>query len=204
MTLALIALFGAFTAYMLYFMVKPLIGKDDSARADLLSEDLRQSEELSSLKALNTSALRDLKVDRELKKITQEDYLQLKREHESRAVKAMRELDQLHGGRDWRERVEAALAARRGPLQLEVSRDQTPAEHPTAEEHDAPSKKRTKKKPKATEASPPVDRETLGACPSFSFSNNDPKARFCSRCGAPMPALEVSHSTSEPSRSEVN
>lgn len=200
MTLALIALFIAFTAYALSRMIAPLVSKDDSARADLLSEDLRQSEELSSLKAMYKASLRDLEIDRELEKVTEEDYLQLKREHESRAVKAMRELDQLHGGRGWQSRVDAALATRRAEL----------APEPTAK----PKKKKAKKTPepqRATHEDPTTKGaptpDPLGAlvpCASCGFEGVDAEASFCSRCGAPMPALDVSRATSSPSLSEVN
>jgi hypothetical protein len=203
MTLALIALFIAFTAYALSRMIAPLVSKDDSARADLLSEDLRQSEELSSLKAMYKASLRDLEIDRELEKVTEEDYLQLKREHESRAVKAMRELDQLHGGRGWQSRVDAALATRRAAL--------APDPEPTSKPK---KKKKTKKTPEpqrathddpATKGAPAPD--PLGAlvpCASCGFEGVDAEASFCSRCGAPMPALDVSRATSSPSLSEVN
>ncbi len=200
MTLALIALFIAFTAYAISRMIAPLVSQDDSARADLLSEDLRQSEELSSLKAMHKASLRDLEIDRELEKVTEEDYRQLKREHESRAVKAMRELDQLHGGRGWQSRVDAALATRRAELAPE------PIKKPKKKK--TPEKVAAEKKTAKASTHEPVGAlepsSAMVTCPSCGFDRVDAEASFCSRCGSPMPALDVSRSTSTPSLSEVN
>ena len=113
MTIVLIVLAVFFTAFMAYKMVSPFLETQEAQlRSELLDEDMRRVEELVALKTMYMGNLRELEFDLETDKIAQEDYVQLKKRYERRTAGIMRELDELHGGRDWRDKIDAELTRR--------------------------------------------------------------------------------------------
>lgn len=119
MTIVLIVLAVFFTAFMAYKMVAPFLDSQEAQlRSELLDEDMRRVEELVALKTMYMGNLRELEFDLETDKIAKEDYVQLKKRYERRTAGIMRELDELHGGRDWRDKIDAELERR----QLDVAK----------------------------------------------------------------------------------
>ena len=175
MTILMILVFTAFTAAMALQAARALLEqRGESASAALLRDDLRQLEELVAERALMLSALRELELDRELDKISEQDYLLLKRRHERQAVQIMRRLDDLYGGRGWESAIERELTQR-----LESS----PA---------APTPAATQVEEVASdEAAPLMTPETPDAarwaCPACARVMRDDDM-FCGRCGASRPS----------------
>lgn len=167
----LIATTALLTAYMAYRMVAPFLEeRGDQLRFELLDEELRQIEELTNRKKLNVDGLRELELDHELERISDEDYRVMKKRYELETIRIMRELDALHGGRGWEERVEDAL---RRALD----------EEPASREDAAPALAT-----EATEASAPEARAEV-ECPSCG-KMMEADARFCSGCGASLQPIE--------------
>lgn len=188
MTIILIVASAFFTGLMFYKMIWPWLGQrldDDSVTLD---DEMRQLEELVVQKALLMQNLRELEFDLELEKISQEDYVILKRRYEQQTIGVMRKLDALHGGRDWEAKIEQELIARLKALQ--------------APEEKAPAKTKAKKTKKAKAAAPVIEaveaaavvveepatsqeEASLHPCPDCG-KMMEVQARFCSQCGATL------------------
>lgn len=113
MMIVCVLLASCFTALMFYKMVLPLIAPVTPSSLELLDEDLKELEELVNLKALLMSSLNELELDLELEKITKEDYTQLKRRAQRQIIAIMKQLDGIHGGRGWEDKIEQELVRRR-------------------------------------------------------------------------------------------
>lgn len=110
MTYLFIILALIFTVLMIAQILRPfLISREDQLRFEILDEDLRRIEALMAQKGALIQTLRDLEYDNETAKISPEDYKRFKRSCERQAVGIMRELDTIHGGRDWQEVIERSL-----------------------------------------------------------------------------------------------
>ena len=191
MTIALIILFVCFTLAMAWQTLSPFLGgSQEQLRFDLLEDELRQVEELTTRKNLYLDNLREIEIDRELDKLAEKDYVELKRRYERETVRIMRELDDLHGGRGWESRVEDALT--------ELSAGGSRARLPEASAKPTESKKSKKpktdkastKKKKSSKASKPsqdnaVTSPSLVDCPECG-KEREANAKFCSECGATL------------------
>ena len=111
MTILLIVAAAFFTALMFYKALAPWLERHQVEALEL-DDELRQLEELVSLKTLLMQSLRELDFDLELEKITSEDHAALKRRYEQQIIQIMRKLDALHGGRGWEQKIEDELARR--------------------------------------------------------------------------------------------
>jgi hypothetical protein len=119
MTILLVLAYATFTAVMLIQTARMFLsGREQTPGAALLSDELRQLEELVALRAQLLSSLRELELDRELEKISDEDYQLLKRRYERQAVQIMRRLDALYGGQGWEEKISMDIDALDGGLTL--------------------------------------------------------------------------------------
>ncbi len=163
MTLLLIIVAVIFTLVAAYNVVTPFLSSErDQLRFELLDEDLRRVEELASQRALLLQELRDITLDRETGKLSQEDYEELKSNYERQAVQVMKELNEIHGGRGWEEAIDDELERRLA--RFEAERAQQGAERGSQ-----------KAEPEAAFIECPECTKRL-----------EPEARFCSRCGTNM------------------
>lgn len=160
-----------FTAFMFYRMLAPLFERVDPDALELLDDDMRRLEELVAQRALVMHSLAELEQDLELEKLTQEDYTQLKRRYQRQVINIMKQLDAIHGGREWESKIDEELDLRRTP---QVK----------------PTKKKKTKKPKKTTAPQPTETLSTIACTECGHEMS-PKAKFCSECGTPTQQLEV-------------
>ncbi|MFP4599185.1 MAG: zinc ribbon domain-containing protein [Persicimonas sp.] len=156
MTLLLIILAVIFTLVAAYNVVTPFLSSErDQLRFELLDEDLRRVEELASQRALLLQELRDITLDRETGKISQDNYEELKATYERQAVQVMKELNDIHGGRGWEEAIDDELERRLARFEAERARQGAENAEPSAD---------------------------FIECPECS-KRLEPEARFCSRCG---------------------
>lgn len=126
MTLLPIFIACAFTLVALWFMIAPFLGGSDAhLRLEHLDEDLHEIEALATRRSVLLTSLRELEFDREVNKLTDEDYEKFRRRYEAEGVRIMRRLTELHGGDKWQTRVDDELADKLGrqpvvsPLQEE-------------------------------------------------------------------------------------
>jgi len=193
MTIALIILFVCFTLVMAWQTLSPFLGgSQEQLRFDLLEDELRQVEELTTRKNLYLDNLREIEIDRDLDKLSEKDYLDLKRRYERETVKLMRQLDDVHGGRGWEARVEDAIEARQAltgktPAALEGSASEAPEKK---KKKSSTSKKKKKKQAttRATETAP-VNASGTIQCPECD-KEMEAAAKFCSQCGADIAHIE--------------
>ena len=157
-TLFLIFVCAAGTLFAFYKVVAPFLeDRREQLRLEILDEELEQLEELVARKSVLVQTLRDIEFDYETGKLSDEDYERLKKTHEHRAVKVMRQLDELRGGVDLDEQIDSALEERL-------------AERARSRRTDS--------------AETRADRESI-ACPECD-KELEAEARFCSRCGTPI------------------
>jgi hypothetical protein len=181
MTILLILAYAAFTAAMLLQTARLFFsGRDEAPGAALLSDDMRQLEELVALRAQLLSSLRELELDYELEKISGEDYKLLKQRYERQAVQIMRKLDTLYGGRGWEASIEAELDTR---LTGEAPAPRAAAPATPVEETPAIAQEAT-----------PAAGWTCHAC-ARELTDED---MFCGRCGASRSAAEAAPAADEP------
>lgn len=177
MTLIFIILAAAFTAAMLYNLPQPFLrGREDSIRFELLDDDLRQIGELAAQKADVLKALREVQFDHDTGKLTDEDYKTLKTRYERRALKIMRALDEIHGGRGWEDAIDEQLEERLQALQRENEMAEKAALTSAILAQDADQAAR-----RCAECDHKLDAE----------------ARFCSRCGATQKPAEDANNTQD-------
>ncbi len=176
-----------FSVFMLYRMVAPFLEtRSEQLRFDLLDDEMRQIEELTTRKSLYLDNLREIELDYELDRITEEDYRDLKRRYELKTVRIMRTLDELYGGRDWEERVERALGAEAGVLAAGALPDEDElapkqaADAPAEVDQPEPLAAATAQTHEVFE-----DADDTIACPECG-KQLEADARFCSRCGTAL------------------
>ncbi len=161
MTLLLIIGAVLFTLFAIVSLLKPFVAsRRDQLRYEVLHEDLRRVEALVAHESTLLQSLRELEFDHDLGKLTDEDYKDLKRRYERQAVKVMRELDELHGGRGWETAIDEQLDKRRQQL----------------------ARQRQAEEARALSAATPA----IVDCPECG-KQMDSDARFCSQCGATLP-----------------
>ena len=131
----------------------------------MLGDELREIEELVARRQNTVKTLRELAFERECDKLPADDYERLRRRYELEAVKIMRRLDEIHGGRGWEGAIDAELERR---LHLSSS---APASPPSP----------TETSPR-TVAQPDGDAAALVDCPSCTKAM-EADDRFCSGCG---------------------
>lgn len=158
-TLFFVFVFAALTVYALAKIVSPFLeDRREQLRFELLDEEVQQIERLVARKSVLMQSLRDIEFDHETGKLSDEDYERLKRKYEHRAVRVMRDLDDLRGDADRDEEIDSALERR---LHERANRvPETTGDHPD-------------------DASAGIE------CPECG-KGLEPEARFCSRCGTPL------------------
>lgn len=99
-----------FTLSAIYFAILPLLGSSvKNWRFEFLDKDLREVELLTTEKNILVKALRELEFEFQTEKIMEDDYKVFRKRYENQAIRVMKKLDQLHGGRDWEERIDKLL-----------------------------------------------------------------------------------------------
>lgn len=173
-TLFLVFVFAAVTIYAIIRTVAPFLEDPrDQMRLEMLDEELEQIERLVAKKSVALQSLQDIEFDYETGKLSEEDYERLKHQHERRAVRVMRRLDEVRGGVDMEDEIDEALQAK-----LEGTNGSSLA---SDESGDQPS------------SSEPAER----SCPDCG-AELDPDDRFCSKCGLPLDEVEAD----DPSQSD--
>lgn len=179
MTLVLIFGYLAFTAAMLFLMISPFLGgRQASARAEHLDEEVRELEQLLARREVLLSSLRELEFEHATGKSSEKDHQAFKRRYEREAVAILRRLDELHGGRGWESKIDDALEARLGKRPRAATGEDAPnpdeprAEEPPAAAPEAAVQEATAQEPAAEEI----------ACPSCGNALETDDI-FCSRCG---------------------
>lgn len=168
MTLIMIITAAAFTLLMLYQMVTPFLKtRRDQLHFELLDHDLRRVEELAAQKTTLLKSLREVEFDHDTGKLTDEDYKELKTRYERQALKVMRAIDELHGGRGWEQAIDEQLERRIEVLRLESEVQDKAALTSAILARDAASQ-----------------RTQCAEC----GHQLDADARFCSRCGTTVHA----------------
>lgn len=157
-TLFFVFVFAALTVYTLAKIVSPFLeDRREQLRFELLDEEVQQIERLVARKSVLMQSLRDIEFDHETGKLSDQDYERLKKKYERRAVRVMRDLNDLRGDADRDEEIDSALEGR---LQGRAERPTEPA----ADRHDDSAE---------------ID------CPECGKAL-EPEARFCSQCGTPL------------------
>ena len=190
MTILMIVVCCGFTLWMLYKAGAHLFeARSDELRAELLDPDLRELAELNARHALALENLREIAFDFELDKISESDYLDLKRRYERQSIGVMRRIDALYGGKGWQERVDALVHERLHPGDTHViderdeptpdqAPDETPLERATHELEERAASEDAAVLARGVAAQP---------CPECG-KQLEIDARFCSRCGAQIDA----------------
>ena len=189
MNLSLLLIAGAmiFTVAMLARLVQLfLVPRAEGDRLELLGDELREIEELVARRQVIVATLRELAFERECDKLPQEDYDRLKRRYELEAVRIMRRLDEIHGGRGWEAAIDAELDRRMSataeaapPAPEPAGEPAEPREEPAASP--APPAEATGDGASSSVEAPAVAPATID-CPSCDKSM-EADARFCSGCG---------------------
>lgn len=113
MTLVLVFLFSALTLWALYRIVAPFMESPrEQLRFEMLDEELGQIEQLVARKSVLLQTLRDIEFDHNTGKLSDEDYERLRKKHEIRAVRVMRDLERLRSSGDVDEEIDRELAER--------------------------------------------------------------------------------------------
>lgn len=110
MSFILILIGALFTLSAIYFTVQPFLkSREEQARLELIDEEIRAVELLLARKEALVRSLRELEFDHGTEKITAEDYERYRLKLERQATGVMRQLDAVHGGKQWREKVDAYI-----------------------------------------------------------------------------------------------
>jgi len=131
MSFVLILFLALFTLAAIYFSIQPfLTSRESQARLELIDDEVRAVELLLARKEGLLRALRELEFDKATEKISPEDYERFRLKLERQAVGVMKELDAIHGGRQWRDEVDQFIADRLPEIAaqhaLEESRESKP------------------------------------------------------------------------------
>ena len=160
---------AALTLYALAQIVAPFFqSREDQLRFEVLDEDLRSIEELVARRSYLLQSLRELQLDHDTGKIPDDDYEETRKSLELEAVKVLRELDEVHGGRGWQDAIDQELSER-----LEGIRGRR------AEELDEGRTTEPVEADEPTEDQTPADQVDCPECGKAM----EPDARFCSQCG---------------------
>ena len=114
MTLLLVFVASVFTLFALWLTISPFVTGTGGLQIEQMDAEVRELEQLTARRAVLLTALRELELDRETNKLADADYERFRKRYEAEAVKILRRIDEIHGGRDWRDRVEHHLAMRFG------------------------------------------------------------------------------------------
>lgn len=193
MTLLLIFVSAAFAITALYFALAPfLASREEQARAELIDEELKKVEQLVASKSMLLQSLREIEFEYETAKMSDEDYERFRTSLERQAIGVMRELDRIHGGRGWEEKIDAELSARLAERGLDAPMLNAASENPEdveASEQDSDVLvEAAVAEPDAPDESPNVweteSHEDALEC-SACDAELAPDDRFCSKCGEP-------------------
>lgn len=172
MTILLIIAAAIFTVVAAYNLIAPfLASREDQLRAEVLEDDLRQVEELVARRANLLQSLRDIEFDHETGKLTDADFEHLQKRYERQAVRVMRELDDLHGGRGWESAIDEQLAERLAQIERRRQAEKAPA-------------------------GPAAPAVAMIACPECG-KDMESDARFCSQCGTTLNAADDEPASSD-------
>ncbi|AWV89916.1 zinc ribbon domain-containing protein [Bradymonas sediminis] len=162
MTPILVLIAIVFTLVMLYQTVRPFLrSQQERVRFEVLDDDLRRVGELAARKAGLLESLRELEFDYSTGKLTDEDFAAAKSRYERAALKTMRALDELHGGRGWEAVVDKELSKH---ITVARQQEQTAQHQEVAPKQPAPL------------------AEALIECHECG-KELEADARFCSKCG---------------------
>lgn len=206
MTLLPIFIACAFTLVALWFMIAPFLGGNDAhVRLEHLDEQVQEIEALTTRRSVLLAALRELEFDREINKLSEEDFETFRRRYEAEAVRIVRRLHEIHGGDDWQARVDQELEERLGrpsslsakpPEPAEVAPEQVEAEQVEAakveageveagDQEPAEEVELAPEEPEPDEAVHTPSAETCVGCGEALKSDD----KFCSQCGTAVIAV---------------
>lgn len=178
MTLLLIFAYAVFAAVTIIMMVKPFLGtREEQIHSELLETELKRIEELVAKRAVLINALREVEFEYETSKVTEKDYKAFRARYERQAVAVMRELDAIHGGRGWEERIEEEIRERLGMPPEEAEPDVSAPEPVEQEQAEEPVE---------------ADGEEMAelVCAKCG-AELEPDDKFCGQCGATVSAKEA-------------
>lgn len=168
-TLFLVFVFAAVTIYALIRTVAPFLEDPrDQMRLEMLDEELEQIERLVAKKSVALQSLQDIEFDYETGKLSEDDYERLKHQHERRAVRVMRKLDEVRGGVDMEDEIDEALQAKLDGTSRNSFDSDGPGDRPVRSESEA------------------VEH----SCPDCG-AELDSDDRFCSKCGLSLDDVEA-------------
>lgn len=111
MTLPLIFAGLIFTAFAIYMAVTPLLQSSVKRwRFEYLDSELREIEFLVARRVMLLNALRELEFEKETAKVSESDYTTFRKKFEREAVRIMKRIDNIHGGRGWESKIDALIA----------------------------------------------------------------------------------------------
>lgn len=118
MTVLLVFAAAIFALVASYRAFAPLVLTGTRIQSGALDTELRELEELTARRDVLLKSLRELEFERETNKVSQGDFETFRARYEREALDILKEIDRLHGGRGWQERIDEELRSRVGPPSL--------------------------------------------------------------------------------------
>lgn len=129
MTLPIIFAGIIFTVFAIYMTVMPLMQSSVRRwRFEYLDTDLREIEFLVARRVTLIRALRELEFEYKTDKVSENDYATFRKKFEREAVRVMKRMDAIHGGRDWEQKIDALIATKNPKLAESISKRQAEEE----------------------------------------------------------------------------
>jgi hypothetical protein len=170
---------AALTLYAAFHIVAPFFqSREEQLRFEVLDEDLRHIEELVAQRSYLLQSLRELQLDHETGKIPEDDYESTRKKLELEAVKVLRELDEVHGGRGWQETIDEELSERVQGIRKR-RQDTRSTDEPEEPRSTGDAEALEQRDSEDVEASQTIQQISCPDC----GKTMEPDARFCSQCG---------------------
>ena len=131
MSFVLILVLALCTLAAIYFSIQPfLASRESQVRLELIDDEVRSVELLVARKEGLLRGLRELEFDKATEKLSPEDYERFRLKLERQAIGVMRELDAIHGGRQWKNEVDQFIADRLPEIEAKYAIEATRGSKP--------------------------------------------------------------------------
>jgi hypothetical protein len=189
--LVMVALGGmtlVLTAAALWRVVDPLT--HDEVRAAPLKRAPHRIRELEREKQAVLKAIKEVELDYQMRKIAEPDYREMVERYRTRALRVMGELA---SGDDYRALIERELRGRLAVMRATVGAQVNEAKDPSLAVEAAAA-------PRASAVADQTEKipDPTGAACAACGTANDPDARFCKRCGRPLPGRPEERAATAP------